>query len=1215
MKRTISVLLAVVMLTAAILSLHIPASADSIRIRKVVSIVCDDSSSMNSNNKWAYANYALQAFCGMLNSDDTLFLSYLNDTQIGKEKDLSAGGIQNTINEIKNRKDAYGNTPFDPIEKAVKKLINAKDSNPNTQYWLVVITDGDYKHILNGNYDDDDKKKDINDRCAGLLKLAADEGIDLKITYLGIGEVVTPDAVEGKIFPETAANATQITKAMATMADRVSGRRRLDSADMQQLDDVTFRVNSSVPLASIVVFTQGKDISFDKATHEGQDIPKNREANLGFGDLEGGAYLLGGSQRIIPSGTYEIKFKSSTRIDPEDIIVLFEPALEMRMTVSLNGRELSDFSELDNVTEGDKISISCKIYEMGTDKVVATKDMPEGTSYEIAVYENGKKVKTITGEEMLLSEYQLKNVPTRIEASLNLKGFNPIVNKYEFTPVKFVPPPVYKVVADTASQSIKYTELPSNKDKALLFTVYRDSAILKDKAEIASLMPKITASDGSVASFTYTSDGKIKVVPTSAYITDLSKDTEVITYTCTLDSDAAKRASASAKLTVELPKYTVVPEGTAQSIKYNDLAANKDFAIYFTVYCDGNPVKDKSAIAALSPAITLSDGTRASFTYAADGRIKFVPTSANITDFSKDTAEITVTCTLEASAAKRASATAKYTVELSKYTVVPEQPSQSIRYTELSANKDFAVYFTVYCDGTPVKDTAVLAMLNPVITLADGTKAGFTYDADGRIKVVPTSAIITDFSKDTAEVTVTCTLEGERANKASAVAKFTVELPAYRVVPEKPQQSITYDALVSGNELKIVFTVYCEDELLTDASVISALEPVITLSDGTQVSFTYDADGRLVYALPASLVPEDQEVDYKDKVICTLGNKMAKGAKGEAEFTVLMAKYTVVPVSATESVKKTEWFGNTTSVSFYITKELGAGETVRLGKAEVESGIIGIDLDEKHKNLLYDVTVSDDGTITVTPYSDKDHSVRLGNLWKHWFVYIFLLNKKDVTVSIDHIYGGAAATIDVVGNGFVYFLIAVLLPLIIEAALVAWFSWWGYCIYAKPKFDPNTSIYYGTLALGSEGSNTIHEIRGFKRVDLGQFNSLRYRWKPTLKPTKISVTSSITVTASEKTRAIRCHNPVWYSGEIKPPCEDDDCECLRHPNEVLKYIRNAGYLHIQEIKPYTNDGVKSSQNITAPSVETYYVSIPTGAPDEQIISGVIFAYAYRPRNN
>ena len=80
MKKLLSTLLAIIIVLSVMLSLPISVSAESLYIRKIVSVVYDDSGSMDGN-KWAYANYAMQSFCGMLNSDDQLFITYMSHSQ------------------------------------------------------------------------------------------------------------------------------------------------------------------------------------------------------------------------------------------------------------------------------------------------------------------------------------------------------------------------------------------------------------------------------------------------------------------------------------------------------------------------------------------------------------------------------------------------------------------------------------------------------------------------------------------------------------------------------------------------------------------------------------------------------------------------------------------------------------------------------------------------------------------------------------------------------------------------------------------------------------------------------------------------------------------------------------------------------------------------------------------------------------------------------
>ena len=118
MKRIAIFLLAVVMVFSITASVVKPASAESMYIRKIVSVVYDDSGSMGGD-KWAYANYAMQTFCGMLNSEDQLFVTYMSHSQAysnydPEEIDLSAGGIQDSVDDIRGHVDS-GSTPFKAV--------------------------------------------------------------------------------------------------------------------------------------------------------------------------------------------------------------------------------------------------------------------------------------------------------------------------------------------------------------------------------------------------------------------------------------------------------------------------------------------------------------------------------------------------------------------------------------------------------------------------------------------------------------------------------------------------------------------------------------------------------------------------------------------------------------------------------------------------------------------------------------------------------------------------------------------------------------------------------------------------------------------------------------------------------------------------------------------------------------------------------------------
>ena len=591
MKRVLSLLLAVAVLLSVMIYFPAPASAESLYIRKIVSVVYDDSGSMNNSSKAAYASYAMQAFCGMLNSEDQLYITYMRDSKqngfVPQKVDLSAGGIQASVDSIRNH-HISGGTPYSAVEKAYNHLASVQDTNPNTQYWLVVITDGAFDE----GYD----KNALNQKFRNYANSTMPNGTNPQVTFLGIGKVTKPDADPNKgIYTYSASDAKGIIGAMSDMADRISGRTRLQKESIRQLDDRTIQVSSTIPLLNIAAFSQGSEAKLTRAAYDtGSSIPISRKVSMhhpGFGDLQGGAFLVGDSQNVIGAGTYTLTFDQPVNLD--NVIVLFEPALEMRMSITLNGKEIKSTSELNEAMEGDKLSISCKIYEMGTDKVVDPNLMPPGTKFEIAVSEDGQTVDKITGQQMALKDYVLKNLETQITAAVLIDGFNPIDFSVKFTPTKYVPKIVYSIVPSFGSdiKSIKFNQIANNKDLTVCFTVLADGVAITDPEAVKALNPVITtSSEGDKGMVTYTSDGKIVFTPNEAVDRSSGAGSYQVTVTCTIDDGTA----ASEVYTVLLATYEVVPINGTASVKRHELFGNQTSASFY-ITKDGVKL-DKSAV-------------------------------------------------------------------------------------------------------------------------------------------------------------------------------------------------------------------------------------------------------------------------------------------------------------------------------------------------------------------------------------------------------------------------------------------------------------------------------------------------------------------------------------------------------------------------------------------------------------------------------------------
>lgn len=628
MKRAVTVFAVLFTLILLYTIAAIPLSAESLYIRKIVSVVYDDSGSMSYNDSlnWAYANYAMQSFCGLLNNDDQLYVTYMSESEsnnhVEPERiDLDAKSIQESVDGIRNH---YGsrNTPYGAIDIAFNKLKSVQDSNANTQYWLVVITDGEFQ---NGEYkvplSNLDKK--LNDYVAETMP----NGSTPKISYLAIGESAPkPTADENNdIYVYESAGADDIVSVMSRIADRVSGRSRLSGSDIAKVSSDTIEISTAVPLLNIAILSQNSAAKIVSAGTADKTLNVQKSAAISYPEvdgfktdtsLNGGVFLLNDPDGNIEEGTYQIKF--SEGIDVNDIVVMFEPALEIRMTAWVNGQQCGSMTDLKKAREKDEVKVLCKIYEIGTDKEISPSLLPDDTAYSISVAENGNTVMSDNSGTMQIDGYTLKNTPTEITASVSLKGFNPIVlSTGEFTPDKAI---VYSLeVSAPDNFSMSMAQLRENTDK-IIFTIYADGEpVSKEQAEKLPFDIK-TEMPGNVL---YEDDGRISFTPTYREpVTSIpTGDVEI---TGTLENVGSKTATLYIK-PLEYSIKCVSPDD--QKLIRSGMKDNT-VGVEFEAYVDGERL-DKQALEAADVTCDIiepySKKLRLITEITDDGKIKAVP--------------------------------------------------------------------------------------------------------------------------------------------------------------------------------------------------------------------------------------------------------------------------------------------------------------------------------------------------------------------------------------------------------------------------------------------------------------------------------------------------------------------------------------------------------------------------------------------------------------
>lgn len=432
MKRWISWLL-LVALIVSFLGLCPPMKTDaaSVRNRKIVSVVFDDSGSM-AGEKWEYTSYAMQCFAAMLNKEDQLYITYMSTYMLGS----SSVDTNNRANSVKNIRDHQGGggTPVQAVDTAFSTLQSANDTNPNTQYWLIVMTDG----IMEG------AEKKVN----GVAEKTMPNGTKPHIVYLTLCDPdgsLTPSFNKSNIENRSAKTADEIIGVISDVACNISGRYPVAPEDIKVINDTTIEVTSDLPLINIGILSQRSKAQVSSATDQEGTAFKN-EGNVPVSApglypgalsadavkaLNGNVALFSAASGNIPAGTYTITF--SEPVAKDDLVVMFEPAFELRLEMFINGASVTDPSQL---TEGAVVDVEAALYEVGTDTKIALSMLPSGYKTSISCAENQKIV--ASDNSLKLTGLKLSAVETEITATLDIPGFFTTTDVMRFTPQRIV---------------------------------------------------------------------------------------------------------------------------------------------------------------------------------------------------------------------------------------------------------------------------------------------------------------------------------------------------------------------------------------------------------------------------------------------------------------------------------------------------------------------------------------------------------------------------------------------------------------------------------------------------------------------------------------------------------------------------------------------------------------------------------------------------------
>jgi hypothetical protein len=306
----------------------------------------------------------MQAFGGLLNKEDELYITYMSAYNKSDKFDLTKD-IQDNVNKVRSHY-AGGGTPIESVDTAINTLKVVSDSNPNTQYWLVVITDGQFgTYSSNGAQTGNIDEKILKEKFSNLLKETMPNGSKPQISYFAIGSdatTMTADESNG-LFTYTAIDSKGIFDRISQIADKVSGRIRIEQDKITMVDNKTIQITTQLPMLNIAVLAQSTSVTVESVSGPDATLKQVQSAKLLYPDaptgqltdlaLKGATFLFDNNGINTPAGTYNFEF--SEAVDKNSVVIMYEPAIEMRMSITdQNGNEVTD---IDDLFAGDEIDI------------------------------------------------------------------------------------------------------------------------------------------------------------------------------------------------------------------------------------------------------------------------------------------------------------------------------------------------------------------------------------------------------------------------------------------------------------------------------------------------------------------------------------------------------------------------------------------------------------------------------------------------------------------------------------------------------------------------------------------------------------------------------------------------------------------------------------------------------------------------------------------
>ncbi|MCU5175456.1 vWA domain-containing protein [Bacillus paranthracis] len=393
---------------------------------RVVSLVYDDSGSMRNNDRWKYANYALQSLVALLDEKDKFSYVPMSKPNDPLNISLTKDKRQTEIEGIGAWK-TYLNTPFSAVETAMQSIKKEADIDGKREFWLIVLTDGAFNDLEKDKIGGKEQilqklaqfKKEMDAKKISLhpilITMEEDLGQQEK-AQLNTFKEIWKKEINGVTMPSSGEDG--IVKSVNQVAALVANRDPFSSVESIVKTKVVGKkveITTPFPLKRMTLVRQSPSLPDYQVTQISKPLQLQSsfsihapgEAKL-FGNI---VHISTENEEVIKPGTYTIEVDRD--IEKEGLQVLVEPALNY--TVSTYDKEDKDRKNVEEMYEDVTAVIEAKPTEL-----------PVQSSYFQAEVEiDGKQyaMKWDDKRHVFYYETKLTKGLVRGKVHMNIKGF------------------------------------------------------------------------------------------------------------------------------------------------------------------------------------------------------------------------------------------------------------------------------------------------------------------------------------------------------------------------------------------------------------------------------------------------------------------------------------------------------------------------------------------------------------------------------------------------------------------------------------------------------------------------------------------------------------------------------------------------------------------------------------------------------------------------